>query len=68
MGVNHTVKQTHSDGKEMADVVYWCGRLGSRYDWRFADAQHVALSAGGSQQPCKNCIKAIIKQLEIELK
>ena len=44
----------------------WCGK-NTQGTWAFDGAQHVALAAGGSIAPCKNCIKAIIKQLSTEL-
>lgn len=67
MKIKHAVKLTHINGDELAKPVYWCGRFAKRFDWYFSDAQHLALSVGGSQQPCKNCIKAIIKELKKEL-
>ena len=63
----HVIKYTHKDGEELRQEEYWCGRLRKSYQWRFTDAQHVALAVGGSAQPCKNCIKAIIKELNKEL-
>lgn len=55
-----------ADGKRIA-AESWCGRPLRVYDKPFLDAQHVALAVGGSLQPCKDCIKAIIKDLEKEL-
>jgi len=64
----HVIKYTHWDGKKLDAPLLWCGRKsGGNLEWAFLDAQHVALAAGGSVQPCKNCIKAIIKQLSEEL-
>ena len=64
----HVIKYTHEDGVELVLPTLWCGRksLGKGV-WHFQDAQHVALAVGGSVQPCKGCIKAIIKQLNEEL-
>ena len=62
----HVIKYEYKDGEKLVEHVTWCGRASS--DKRvFQDAQHVALAVGGSVQPCKNCIKAIIKQLSEEL-
>lgn len=61
----HTIRVTHHNGKKLFKNIYWCGRQGG--DFAFLDAQHLALSVGGSIQPCKNCIKAIIKELQKEL-
>lgn len=64
----HVIKYTHWDGKKLQAPLLWCGRVsGGNLEWSFLDAQHVALAVGGSIQPCKNCIKAIIKQLSEEL-
>ena len=62
----HVIKYEYRDGEKLAQPTTWCGR---KHDggWVFADAQHVALAVGGSIQPCKKCIKAIIKVLEEEL-
>jgi len=62
----HVIKYTHKDGKQLGIPEVWCGRKFNA-SWAFQDAQHVALSVGGSIAPCKNCIKAIIKELEKEL-
>lgn len=64
----HVVKFEYEDGKKLHsyELKMWCGRVGSN-EFHFLDAQHVALSVGGSIQPCKNCIKAIIKELSKEL-
>jgi len=67
MTVRHTLKYDHKDGVKLDNPISWCGRELNSYDWFFLDAQHLALSAGGSVQPCKNCVKAVIKQLSIEL-
>ena len=64
---NHVIKYEYDDGVKLSKPEVWCGRTVSRNTWMFTGAQHVALAAGGGVQPCKNCIKAIIKQLEIEL-
>lgn len=63
----HVVKYDHEDGKKLERPIAWCGISISPSVWHFTDTHHVALSAGGSIQPCKNCIKAIIKELEKEL-
>ena len=63
----HVIKYEYEDGKKLAIPTLWCGRKNTGFGFKFNNAQHVALSVGGSIQPCKNCIKAIIKQLEVEL-
>ena len=73
--VRHTIKHVHlgpdpmhtSTQQQVIGIGYWCGRVGDNNEWCFHDAQHLALSAGGSIQPCKNCVKAIIKELNKEL-
>jgi len=62
-----TVKHEYKDGKKLQRPEYWCGNQGIWGYWHFQDAQHLALSVGGSVQPCKECIKSIIKELEKEL-
>ena len=64
----HVIKYTHDDGIKLLIPQTWCkAGLKSNNEWLFQDAQHVALAVGGSVAPCKNCIKAIIKQLSEEL-
>lgn len=63
----HVIKFEYRDGVKLELPEYWCGRESNGFDWAFTDAQHVALASGGSIQPCKNCVKAIIKALEVEL-
>lgn len=62
----HIVKYEYENGIKLQVPILWCGR---KYmgNWAFKDVQHVALSVGGSIQPCKLCIKAIIKTLSKEL-
>lgn len=62
----HTIRVTHHDGKKLLKPIYWCGRQGMG-EFSFLNAQHLALSVGGSIQPCKACVKAIIKELQKEL-
>ena len=63
----HTIKYTHKNGVELDEPEAWCGRSIEAMEWHFKDAQYLAWSAGGSIQPCRNCVKAIIKELEREL-
>ncbi len=63
---SHVIKYDHKDGVRLARPSTWCGRQ-THSSFAFLDAQHVALAVGGSIQPCKNCVKAIIKELEKEL-
>lgn len=60
----HVIKFEYEDGKKLSKPTLWCGEKSPENNWFFTDAQHVALAAGGSIQPCKKCIKAIIKELE----
>jgi hypothetical protein len=62
----HIIKYRYDDGVKLTNPILWCGRK-SKHEWMFENADHAALSVEGSVQPCKNCIKAIIKQLEKEL-
>lgn len=62
-----TIKETHRDGVELDAPVSWCGRNISKTDWAFQDAQHLARAVGGSVQPCKKCVAAVIKELSKEL-
>lgn len=63
----HVIKFNHFDGMKLIKPILWCGRKAKVFDTEFLDVDHVALAVGGSVQPCKNCIKAIIKELEKEL-
>ena len=63
----HVIKYDHRDGHKLIQPEYWCGEVSKSTDWHFLDAQHVALSVGGSVQPCTRCIKSIISTLEEEL-
>lgn len=63
----HVIKLEYEDGKKLQSPIVWCGREVGFSAWLFQDAQHVALSVGGSVAPCKNCIKAIISELSKEL-
>jgi len=67
MNKRHVIKYEYKDGKKLKYPTLWCGGAHRRLCFVFQDAQHVALAVGGSTAPCKNCIKAIIKQLEKEL-
>lgn len=64
--IRHTIKETHNDGVKLKTPISWCGK--KIRDWAFSDAQHLALSVNGSIKPCKRCIKAIIRELNKELK
>lgn len=63
----HVIKHDHDNGKKLKKPILWCGKEGSNLEFYFVDTHHAALSVGGSIQPCKNCLKAIIKELEKEL-
>ena len=64
--IRHVIKYEYSDGIKLKNPEAWCGRLLGN-EFAFLNAQHVALAAGGSVRPCKNCIKKIIEALESEL-
>ena len=63
----HIIKFEYQDGKKLQLPMLWCGKNSTFGTWYFQDAQHAALSVGGSIAPCKNCVKAIIKELSKEL-
>ena len=63
----HVIKFEYCDGVKLVLPEVWCGRKITGFDFMFNDAQHVALAAGGSIQPCKSCIEAIISELKKEL-
>jgi hypothetical protein len=63
----HVIKYEYIDGVKISNPYLWCNAAPKYNEFYFKDAQHVALAVGGSVQPCKNCIKAIIKQLSKEL-
>lgn len=62
--IAHIVKYRHKDGVKLHIPTLWCNSDYDGCSFVFMDAQHVALAVGGSTQPCKNCIKAIIKELK----
>jgi len=63
----HVIKYTHDNGIELPRPTAWCGHTIQRHEWHFQDAQHAALAAGGSVQPCKLCVQAIVNALSVEL-
>lgn len=67
MTKRHVVKFDYHDGEKRLLPLFWCGKVPQYREFWFIDAQHVALAVEGSVPPCKNCIKAIIKELEKEL-
>ena len=68
----HIIKYEYRDGVKLAkhEVETWCGYVPQFSDWLFQDAQHAILSIEQESriQPCKRCIKAIIKTAEDGLK
>lgn len=48
----------------------WCGAVISPTEWALEDAQHALLSIeqGSLVQPCKECLKAIVKVAQQEVK
>jgi len=66
--IRHVFKYNYGDDNKLGMAVMWCGRKSSGKEFKFQDAQHVALAAGvTSITPCKSCINAIIRALEKEL-
>jgi len=64
----HVIKYEYDEGVKLQIPSVWCGyKLTDRKIWLFKDAQHVALAVGGSIEPCSNCIKSIISELQKEL-
>ncbi len=63
----HVIKMRYDNGVKLPAPTLWCGRKGSVLEYYFMDAGHLSLSIGGSIQPCKKCVKAIIKELSKEL-
>jgi len=63
----HVIKFEYIDGEKQVIPEVWCGRKVSGKDFMFKDAQHVALAINGSIEPCKSCIKTIIKVLQTAL-
>lgn len=67
---HHVVKCEYDEnGKKAVLPKLWCGRKSEHLPAQkyFCDTHHVALAVEGSLAPCKNCIKAIIKELSKEL-
>ena len=63
-----TVKKYNSEKNGIVlSKTAWCGNELGSHAWAFSDAQHLALSVQGSVEPCRDCVKAIIKELEKEL-
>lgn len=63
----HVIKYDYKDGQKLALPELWCSAPAKYSTCYFLDAGHLSLSIGGSAQPCKNCLKAIIKELSKEL-
>ncbi len=63
----HVIKYEYEDGEKLKTPILWCGSEAKSSERYFQDAQHVALAVGGSIEPCKKCIRAIIKELSKEL-
>ena len=68
----HIIKYEYRDGVKLArhEIETWCGYAPQFSDWLFRDAQHAILGIEQESriQPCKRCIKAIIKTAEDGLK
>ncbi|MCL5634794.1 hypothetical protein M5Y66_09795 [Enterobacter vonholyi] len=68
----HIIKYDHRDGVKLPQyqVETWCGHQPGAFEWLFQDAQHAVLCIehGGSQVPCKRCLKAIRDVIDREVK
>lgn len=61
----HIIKVDHLDGVKLPTnkVETWCGATPSYGEWLFQDAQHalIAVETGFRQEPCAQCLTAIIQ-------
>lgn len=68
----HIIKYDHYDGVKLPlhQIETWCGHQPVAFEWLFQDAQHAALciEQDGSQEPCKQCLKAIRDVIDREVK
>lgn len=61
----HTMRWISGKGKSGTT---YCGReVIPTLIWCFTDVDHLVLSVGGSIRPCKECVQAIINELQKEL-
>lgn len=62
--MNHVIKYESVSSKgRVTSSKTWCGGLAHTYDFRFLDAQHVALNTSAIT-PCQDCVNEIIKALK----
>ena len=68
----HIVKYDYRDGVKLAkhEGETWCGHQPQSADWLFQDAQHALLSIEqcSSVEPCKECLKAIVRVVQKEVR
>lgn len=61
----HIIKVAHRDGDRLPtnEIETWCGATPSYGEWLFQDAQHAlyAVENGFRQEPCAQCLSAIIR-------
>ncbi|EBZ5579279.1 hypothetical protein ECC98_22400 [Salmonella enterica subsp. enterica serovar Enteritidis] len=61
----HIIKVDHLDGVTLPTnkIETWCGVVPSYGEWLFQDAQHAlcAVENGSRQNPCEQCLSAIIR-------
>lgn len=61
----HIIKVDHRDGVELPTnkIETWCGVAPSYGEWLFQDAQHalIAVENGFRQEPCAQCLSAIVQ-------
>lgn len=68
MMIKHVIKRQLDDfGDLLVAPIAWCGHEIDFMEWRFEDAQHVAMAAGKSTKPCKRCVREIVDTLAVEL-
>lgn len=60
----HIIKVDHLDGDRLPTnkIETWCGVAPTYGEWLFQDAQHalIAVENGFRQEPCEQCLRAII--------
>lgn len=61
----HIIKVDNLDGVKLPTnkIETWCGAVPSYGEWLFQDAQHalIAVENGFRQEPCAQCLSAIIR-------
>lgn len=67
----HIIKVDHLDGVKLPTnkIETWCGVVPSYGEWLFQDAQHalIAVENGFRQEPCAQCLRAIVSTANLGL-